>query len=128
MARPAVLDFTLKPGEEEAEGKAGAAYRGDTFTHSFSFTEGGVPFPVEGTLAGQIRSEYLTDEDAEDPPAALADFTVTQDTPGTVVITLAPAVTLTLPSDWKWDLQQTNAGVVTTLFRGKGKTIDDATR
>lgn len=123
---PGVLDFTRKPGEASEDGIAKAVYRGDTFTHVFTFNEGATPWEVEGTLTAHVRTRFLNGTDTVATP--LATFEVTQSIPGTVVITLTPEQTLDLPAAWVWDLQQDDGGTITTLMRGKGKTVDDATR
>lgn len=125
---PAVVDFVLKPGEKLSPGKAPAIIRGDTWLVSIPFSdEDGVPVPVVGVVAAQLRTRLLEAEEEDTGDTLLAEVGITI-IEHVVTMRLEPDVTVDLPNGWVWDLQQIASGITTTLFIGKGKTLGDVTR
>lgn len=128
----ASLSLTWKPSGSSTSppvGKASAIVRGDTYAHNIRITDGWLEGLQAGTFAAQIRRARLKTSTGGDP---VASFSVveTQDVDDLVLtIGLTAAVTVALPAaEMYWDLQHTDAGVVTTLLSGKVVVLDDVTR
>lgn len=132
---PGLLDLNWKPSAASASPDAGQSaqiYRGDTYSHVIEFWEDVAetdPFAITGTVTAQIKAARLT-SDADG--TVLADFACVVSGAGSniVTISLTPAQTKDLPATGSpyWDLQVTNAGVITTLLTGKVKVWGDVTR
>lgn len=104
-----------------------AVTRGDDYQHLVTFTDAaGLPVDVTGrTYTAQIRA-------GTESPAVLATFTCAIATPpedGAVWVTLDDADTAGLtPGRRAWDLQEDNAGVITTVLAGWCDVVGDVTR
>lgn len=100
-------------------------YRGDTYTHHVTLTDGdGTPIDITGyTYTAQLRA-------SPESPDVLADATTSVNGPtGEVWVTIDAAVTATLhPGRRRWDLQQDDDGVITTILAGPADVVGDVTR
>lgn len=130
---PGLLDLNWRPSatsSSPAVGQSAQIYRGDTYSHVIEFWEDEAetdPFAITGTVTAQIKAARLT-SDADG--TSLADFVCVVSGVGSniVTISLTPAQTEDLPDSAYWDMQVTNAGVITTLLTGKVKVWGDVTR
>lgn len=100
--------------------------RGDTQDFTITLTEDGtIPRNLTGcTYRAQIRSSV-------DASSIEGEFTCTVSNPvtGVVRLVLSAAASAALPDTvLYWDFEQTKAGVVTTLIKGKCTVIGDVTR
>jgi hypothetical protein len=100
--------------------------RGDNVTVGVTMTtDGTTPINITGrTYAAMVRADY------EDPtPAATFTCTIVSGAAGTLSLTLSSASTLSLnPYNYVWDLQETAAGVVSTVIAGAFVVLPDVTR
>lgn len=100
--------------------------RGDDYGHTIQFQdEACVPFSIVGnTYRSQIRKVFSQ----VDPSAEFATSTVNAAN-GELVLTLDHTITKTLLSgDYWWDLEEIDAGVITTLIGGRCRVLADVTR
>ena len=93
-------------------------HQGDTFTLTLTF-QGNV---ASSTFAAQVRPTTKS--------ATFWNFAVdtSQAASGIVVLTLSAANTAAMPATAVWDLQETKAGVVTTLLKGRVRVGRETTR
>lgn len=98
---------------------------GDTLLVTIRVKYNGSPVNVTGrSYASQIRQTPSS-------PVVLATFSVDMSDAanGVVVLSLSPAITSTLkPMKVVFDVQETNAGVVTTIATRKAVVVQDVTR
>lgn len=130
---PSLLDLTFKPSADQETLPndvypvlAPAVYRGDSYSITFTLTDGVDPYEPEGDLFAQIRPARLAaNATAGDP---IVEFAVTV-TVNEVTIALTDAQTATIPDSAYWDLQERlDADTVRTWFTGKVKAWGDVTR
>lgn len=99
--------------------------RGDNFGFDVVFTDdAGTPINITGyTYTAQIRA-------SPDDVTVLATMTATVNGPaGKVALDIPAATTATLiPGRRVWDLQETAAGIVTTMLAGPADVLADVTR
>lgn len=117
-------------------GRAEAIYRGGTYTLVLRLWEDEAKTaprtsPVGATYAAQIRTKRLGD--IADPGDPLAEFVIDDSgAPAELVLSLAADVTLELDTKpdvtYFWDLDQDAGGIITPLFAGKVRVLDDVTR
>lgn len=99
-------------------------YRGDTYAHTVTFTDGTDPVDVSGySWLAQIR-------ETTDSAAVVEAFTVdtTNAATGVLVLRLSAAQAAELPRSARWDLQRTAGGVVETILAGRVVTMPDVSR
>lgn len=107
--------------------KAFSFYRGDTFSVTMTYKEGGLGVPLTGaTVAAKFRSSVSSESSTS--------FVVTVSNqvslPGEFTISLSPAVTAAVTNlQSAYDIQITwPSGEVQTILRGTLTLIEDVTR
>lgn len=100
--------------------------KGDSFALVITMTYNGAPLDLTGrTYESYIRKVPTSDG----TPNAIFDCVLTDAAGGELTLYLLPTQTDDLRGDTKyfWDLQQDNAGVITTILTGTVTVIQDVT-
>jgi hypothetical protein len=97
-------------------------YAGDGVTIVFSFTQDGAPWPTEGEWSADVRASTVG--------GVLASFYVTSnESAGTVTISLSGEQVQALGNEAVWDLQQVVSGSEPhTWHRGRIDIVGDVSR
>lgn len=100
-------------------------YKGDTFVFSMHLQSGASNFPVTGyTFLGQVK------EKGKSTTIASFSFIVTNAATGTVQVTLSATESAKLTGGrvYEYDIQMSNNGVISTLFKGPLTVVADVTQ
>jgi hypothetical protein len=100
-------------------------YKGDTFVFSMQLKTGANNFPVTGyTFSGQVK------EKGKSTTIASFNFTITNASTGTVQVTLSATESAKLTGGklYEYDIQMSNSGVISTLFKGPLTVVADVTQ